>query len=212
MNFEAGQFVVLEDAASDWRARLFDGQFREPTSSSSHWSSSASRADALANGCSRNGGEAGSRGLRPAWPRGIPSGRRQKHCLHRWRLGHCRHDVDFRIRRPGRSLSQPQGTVFFGVRTLADAFYLETLRAMSRPRTAISKSRSRCRMKRRRNAACTQFPVLKLANGMVHEVAAQGHGGPRRQCNRLCCRTAGHGRRCHPSVDCRRDADQGYSI
>ena len=71
-----------------------------------------------------------------------------------------------------------KGDVFFGVRTLADLSILRCLRAMSRIRTAISRSRSRSRMK----PECVQlipiFRSLKLANGMVHDVAAHADGRP----------------------------------
>ena len=66
-----------------------------------------------------------------------------------------------------------KGAVFFGVRTLADTFYLEQLSRYA----AASHGNLDVTVALSDEAAATpshaEFPMLKLANGMVHEVAAK---------------------------------------
>jgi NAD(P)H-flavin reductase/ferredoxin len=67
-----------------------------------------------------------------------------------------------------------KGAVFFGVRTLADAFYLEHLSryaATSHQNLEVTVALSDETIRAPLHA---EFPILKLANGMVHEVAAKG--------------------------------------
>ena len=85
-------------------------------------------------------------------------------------------------------------------------------RAMSRLRTAISTSRSRYPMKPRRRRSHADFPALKLASGMVHEVAGGAMAGWMRQCDRLCRRAADHGRCRDPLADHGRRADFGHPL
>ena len=66
-----------------------------------------------------------------------------------------------------------EGAVFFGVRTLSDAFYLEALAryvAASHGRLQVTVALSHEEAENARRIR--DYPVLKLANGMVHEVAA----------------------------------------
>jgi toluene monooxygenase electron transfer component len=69
--------------------------------------------------------------------------------------------------------SHYKGTVFFGVRTLADAFYLEALARY----VAASHGNLEVVIALSHEAANTSthpgHPTLKLASGMVHEVAAR---------------------------------------
>ena len=67
-----------------------------------------------------------------------------------------------------------RAAVFFGVRTLADAFYLETL-----SRYAVASHGSLDVTLALSDEAVAaplhaQYPILKLAHGMVHEIAAKG--------------------------------------
>jgi toluene monooxygenase electron transfer component len=65
-----------------------------------------------------------------------------------------------------------EGAVFFGVRTLSDAFYLEALAryaAASNGRLQVTVALSHEEAK---TPTHPDYPGLKLANGMVHEVAA----------------------------------------
>jgi len=66
-----------------------------------------------------------------------------------------------------------RGSVFFGVRTLADAFYLEKLSRL----TAASHGNLEVTVALSDEPAATkthaEFPDLKLAHGMVHDVAAK---------------------------------------
>jgi len=67
-----------------------------------------------------------------------------------------------------------RGSVFFGVRTLADAFYLESLSryaASSHGNLDVTVALSDEAVTAPLHA---QYPVLKLAQGMVHEIAAKG--------------------------------------
>jgi toluene monooxygenase electron transfer component len=67
-----------------------------------------------------------------------------------------------------------KGAVFFGVRTAADAFYLEELSSC----VAASHGNLDVTIALSDEIAATplhaEFPMLKLAHGMVHEVAAKG--------------------------------------
>jgi len=70
-----------------------------------------------------------------------------------------------------------RAAVYFGVRTLADAFYLEDLAryvASSHGNLDVTLALSDEQIAASLHA---QFPILKLAQGMVHEVAAKGMGG-----------------------------------
>jgi toluene monooxygenase electron transfer component len=70
-----------------------------------------------------------------------------------------------------------KGNVFFGVRTLADAFYLEKLAryaAASHGKLEITIALSDQSVDA---AAHPDYPSLKLANGMVHDVAARAMNG-----------------------------------
>ena len=70
-----------------------------------------------------------------------------------------------------------KGTVFFGVRTLADAFYLEPLARYvkaSHGNLEITIALSDESVDARAHA---EYPSLSLANGMVHEVAARAMNG-----------------------------------
>jgi toluene monooxygenase electron transfer component len=66
-----------------------------------------------------------------------------------------------------------KGAVFFGVRTLADAFYLNALARY----VAVSHGNLEVTIALSHEAATTpthpDYPSLRLASGMVHEVAAQ---------------------------------------
>jgi toluene monooxygenase electron transfer component len=67
-----------------------------------------------------------------------------------------------------------RAAVFFGVRALADAFYLETLSryaAASHGNLDVTLALSDEAVAAPPHA---QYPILKLAHGMVHEVAAKG--------------------------------------
>jgi toluene monooxygenase electron transfer component len=67
-----------------------------------------------------------------------------------------------------------KGALFFGVRTLADAFYLEQLSryaAASHGNLDVTVALSDETIGAKLHA---QFPILKLASGMVHEAAAKG--------------------------------------
>jgi len=67
-----------------------------------------------------------------------------------------------------------KGAVFFGVRSLEDTFYLEQLSRY----VAASQGNLDVTVALSDEATATplhaEFPVLKLADGMVHEVAAKG--------------------------------------
>ena len=173
MDFEAGQFVVLETGdLTGGRAysmvnfdqsasRLALVLKRKPGGRFSDWL------------FARDNGEARCRRIRPAWPRRIPSGRGQKHRLHRRRIGHCRHDVDPRTRRPRRSLPRPQGHVSFSAcGPWPIHFIWRRSRAMSRPRTATLRSRSRCPMKLSMRPSHASLSVFE---------AGQRHGARRRR-------------------------------
>jgi len=70
-----------------------------------------------------------------------------------------------------------RAAVYFGVRTLADAFYLEDLAryaASSHGNLDVTLALSDEAVAAPLHA---QFPILKLAHGMVHEVAAKGMAG-----------------------------------
>jgi toluene monooxygenase electron transfer component len=70
-----------------------------------------------------------------------------------------------------------KGAVFFGVRTLEDAFYLRELSryvAASHGNLDVTVALSD---QTASTPLHTEFPVLKLASGMVHQVAAQGVAG-----------------------------------
>ncbi|HZP78345.1 MAG TPA: 2Fe-2S iron-sulfur cluster binding domain-containing protein [Pseudolabrys sp.] len=70
-----------------------------------------------------------------------------------------------------------KGAVFFGVRTLADAFYLEELAryvAVSRGNLEVTVALSHAAAA---TSTCPNYPLLKLASGMVHEVAARAMEG-----------------------------------
>ena len=70
-----------------------------------------------------------------------------------------------------------QAAVYFGVRTLADAFYLEPLSryaAASHGNLEVTVALSDENVSAPLHA---EFPILKLANGLVHEVAAKGMAG-----------------------------------
>jgi toluene monooxygenase electron transfer component len=65
------------------------------------------------------------------------------------------------------------GNVFFGVRTLSDAFYLEVLAryvtaSNSKLQVTVALSHEDAKMPTHPN-----YPTLRLASGMVHEVAAK---------------------------------------
>jgi toluene monooxygenase electron transfer component len=67
-----------------------------------------------------------------------------------------------------------KGALFFGVRTLTDAFYLEPLSRHaqnSHGNLEVTVALSDETVSARLHA---EFPIIKLANGMVHEVAARG--------------------------------------
>jgi toluene monooxygenase electron transfer component len=67
-----------------------------------------------------------------------------------------------------------KGALFFGVRTLTDAFYLEHLSRHaqnSRGNLEVTVALSDETVSARLHA---EFPIIKLANGMVHEVATRG--------------------------------------
>ncbi len=71
-----------------------------------------------------------------------------------------------------------KGAVFFGVRTLADTFYLEPLSryvAVSHGNLEVTVALSHEQTSSPNHA---DFPTLNLANGMVHEVAAQAIAAP----------------------------------
>jgi toluene monooxygenase electron transfer component len=70
-----------------------------------------------------------------------------------------------------------KGAVFFGVRTLADAFYLEPLSRYAAAghgnlEVTVALSEEVAPM-----PSHAEYPVLKLASGMVHEVAAKAMDG-----------------------------------
>jgi toluene monooxygenase electron transfer component len=70
-----------------------------------------------------------------------------------------------------------KGALFFGVRTLSDAFYLETLAryvtaSNSKLQVTIALSHEEAKTPTHPN-----YPMLRLASGMVHEVAAQAMQG-----------------------------------
>jgi len=70
-----------------------------------------------------------------------------------------------------------RGSVYFGVRTLQDTFYLETLAryaAASRGNLAVTVALSH---ETAATPAHADFPALRLASGMVHEVAASAVTG-----------------------------------
>jgi toluene monooxygenase electron transfer component len=76
-----------------------------------------------------------------------------------------------------RYFSQFRGDVFFGVRTMADAFYLDELAAFQRDfpeRLAITVALSDEDVPA---AAAQKFPALRFARGLVHEVAKQAMQG-----------------------------------
>ncbi len=87
-----------------------------------------------------------------------------------------------------------KGSVFFGVRTLADTFYLEQLSGYA----AASHGNLDIVVALSDEAVATpshgEFPMLKLANGMVHEVAAKAMADRDRDVARLYRRSANHGR------------------
>jgi len=70
-----------------------------------------------------------------------------------------------------------KGAVFFGVKTLADTFYLEQLSRYA----AVSHGNLEVTVALSDESATTalhaEFPVLKLAEGMVHDVAAKAIAG-----------------------------------
>ncbi len=77
----------------------------------------------------------------------------------------------------GRHFDRHSGHVFFGVRTWADAFYLERLSEMARtagPRLAITVALSDEDVPPH---AQGKFPALAFARGLVHEVAAKALEG-----------------------------------
>jgi toluene monooxygenase electron transfer component len=70
-----------------------------------------------------------------------------------------------------------KGALFFGVRTLSDAFYLETLAryvtaSNSKLQVTIALSHEEAKTPTHPN-----YPMLRLASGMVHDVAAQAMQG-----------------------------------
>jgi toluene monooxygenase electron transfer component len=66
-----------------------------------------------------------------------------------------------------------KGAVFFGVRTLADTFYLEQLSRYAVASNGNLDITLALSDEAAGTALHTEFPILKLANGMVHEVAVQ---------------------------------------
>ena len=62
--------------------------------------------------------------------------------------------------------------VFFGIRTMRDAFFLKELAGFAEPR-----SRSRCPRKKFPLRRRRTWPSLRFARGMVHEVAKREMGG-----------------------------------
>jgi toluene monooxygenase electron transfer component len=67
-----------------------------------------------------------------------------------------------------------KGAVFFGVRTLADTFYLEQLSRYSLASHGNLDITLALSDEAAGTALHTEFPILQLASGMVHEVAAKG--------------------------------------
>ena len=86
------------------------------------------------------------------------------------------------------------GHVFFGVRTLADGFYvaeLADLVARAGGNLEVTLALSHAPVEAERHP---QYPAVRLAPGMVHAVAAAGDGWPVWQRGCLHCRPAGDGR------------------
>jgi toluene monooxygenase electron transfer component len=76
-----------------------------------------------------------------------------------------------------RYFDRYEGSVFFGVRTLKDAFYLEALSALCREfpqKLAITVALSDEEVPA---SAAQSFPLLRFARGMVHEVAKREMAG-----------------------------------
>ena len=66
-----------------------------------------------------------------------------------------------------------KGTVFFGVRTLADAFYLETLSRYVAASHGNLKVTIALSHETAASISLADYPLLYLANGLVHEVASK---------------------------------------
>ena len=114
----------------------------------------------------------------PLGARDLPPDGGPQHPVHRRRLRHRRHAVDPGARQVGELLPRPPGHVFFGVRGLADGFYLQEL--SDYVAAAHGKLQVTLALSHEQAPAAThpQFPHIRLATGMVTDVMTRADGRP----------------------------------
>jgi toluene monooxygenase electron transfer component len=177
MTFEAGQFVVLEaPSLAGGRAysmvnfarevdRLALVLKRKPSGGFSDWLFAEPQGDPAV----KVFGPLGRAVFRPGEARNVLCIAGGSGIAGMMSILACAVDVDYFRNRTG--------TVFFGVRTSADTFYLDTLArhvAASHGNLEVTIALSDESVSAPLHA---EFPALKLASGMVHEVAGKALGG-----------------------------------